>query len=181
VIDEGVGTTTTLTKMNLFAEFQDFVGATTITSIPGSTVTIDTTTSVRVSPNQTGTRSSSTISWGSLTGWTQTGRLFCSTKCPGGCGGASGCIPFVGFDGLGPPAPLKGGGSSFDTGAWVFTGNEFAASSFEIVNLLGGGVTANILIGGRLVEVPALPLAALGGLGAGLVYLGARALGRKRD
>ena len=44
-----------------------------------------------------------------------------------------------------------------------------------------GAVTAALQMGGRLVAIPALPLAALGGLGAGLVYLGARALGRKRD
>jgi hypothetical protein len=48
------------------------------------------------------------------------------------------------------------------------------------VSLGAGAVTANVTIGGRLVAIPALPLAALGGLGAGLVYLGMRALGRKR-
>jgi len=47
------------------------------------------------------------------------------------------------------------------------------------VSLGLGAVTAAVQIGGRLVAIPALPLAALGGLGAGLVYLGARALGRR--
>ena len=184
VINDTGNGTPTLTSMVLMAEWDDFVGATTVAGIPGATVQLHAENTLGPTPNQTGTGSSagsSSISWGALTGWSQTGRLFCQTNCPGGCGLASGCKPFVGFDGLGPPAPLKA--STFNTDPWNFPagGNQFTATSFEIVSLGLGAVTANVTIGGRLVEIPALPLAALGGLGAGLVYLGARALGRKRD
>jgi hypothetical protein len=180
VIDDTGNGTPTLTSMVLMAEWDDFVGATTVAGIPGSTVQLHAENTLGPTPNQTGSgNTSSTINWGALTGWSQTGRLFCQTNCPGGCGAASGCKPFVGFDGLGPPAPLKS--NTFNSDPWVFTGDEFTATSFEIVSLGLGAVTAAVQIGGRLVAIPALPLAALGGLGAGLVYLGARALGRKRD
>lgn len=180
VIDDSGNGTPTLTSLVLMAEFDDFVGASTITAIPGSTVGLHAENTLGPAPNQTGAgNTGSTINWGSLTGWTQTGRLFCKTTCPGGCGAASGCIPFVGFDGLGPPAPLSS--ASFNTDPWVFTGDEFTSAPFQIVSLSLGAVTAAIQVGGRLVAIPALPLAALGGLGAGLVYLGARALSRKRN
>jgi hypothetical protein len=180
VINDTGNNQPTLTSMVLMGEWDDFVGATTVSGIPGATVQLHTENTLGPTPNQTGTgNTSSTINWGSLTGWSQTGRLFCQTNCPGSCGSASGCKPFVGFDGLGPPAPLKA--SAFTTDPWVFTGDEFTTSSFEIGSLGLGAVTAQIQVGGRLVAIPALPLAALGGLGAGLVYLGARALGRKRD
>jgi len=180
VINDTGNNQPTLTSMVLMAEWDDFVGATTVAGIPGATVQLHAENTLGPTPNQTGTGSTSgSINWGALTGWSQTGRLFCQTNCPGSCGSASGCKPFVGFDGLGPPAPLKA--SAFTTDPWVFTGDEFTTSSFEIGSLGLGAVTAQIQVGGRLVAIPALPLAALGGLGAGLVYLGARALGRKRD
>ena len=179
ISDTGNGTPT-LTSMLLIAEWDDFVGAATVTGIPGATVQLHAENTITVSPNQTGTGSTgATVNWGAITGWSQTGRLFCQTNCKGGCGTASGCKPFVGFDGLGPPAPLKA--TSFNTDPWVFTGDKFTAASFEIVSLGLGAVTAALQMGGRLVAIPALPLAALGGLGAGLVYLGSRALGRKKD
>jgi len=182
VINDTGNGTPTLQSLILQAQWDDFVGATTVTGIPGSTVQLHAENTLGPAPNQTGAGNTATsISWGALTGWSQTGRLLCVTNCPGGCFGASGCKPFVGFDGLGPPAPLKA--SSFLTDPWVFTGDthSFSSASFEIVNLGAGAVTAATQMGGRLVEVPALPLAALGGLGAGLVYLGSRALGRKRS
>ena len=179
VNDTGSGTPT-LTSMLLIAEWDDFVGASTVAGIIGATVQLHAENTISTAPNQTGAGSTAgTINWGNLTGWSQTGRLFCQTNCPGGCGAASGCKPFVGFDGLGPPAPLKA--TVFNTDPWVFTGDQFHATTFEIVSLGLGAVTANLQIGGRLIAIPALPLAALGGLGAGLVYLGARALGRKKD
>jgi hypothetical protein len=182
VINDTGNNAPTLTSMQLIAEWDDFVGATTVAGIPGATVQLHAENTISVAPNQTGVGSTGgVINWGTISGWSQTGRLFCQTNCPGGCGAASGCKPFVGFDGLGPPAPLKPP-QAYNTDPWNFTGDEFtSATSFEIVSLGLGAVTANLQMGGRLVAIPALPLAALGGLGAGLVYLGARALGRKRD
>ncbi|HVN39790.1 MAG TPA: hypothetical protein VMW19_16630 [Myxococcota bacterium] len=179
--DTGNGTPT-LTSMLLIAEWDDFVGAATVTGIPGATAALHAENTITVTPNQTGTGSTSgTINWGTIVGWSQTGRLFCQTGCPSpGCGTASACKPFVGFEGLGPPAPIEPP-QQFNLDPWVFTGDKFTSKGFEIVSLGSGAVTANTQIGGRLVAIPALPLAALGGLGAGLVYLGSRALGRKKD
>ena len=93
----------------------------------------------------------------------------------------SGCTFLFGFEGVGPLPPLKS--NTFSADPWVFTGDEFTTRSFEIVTAISFPFTASIQIGGRLITVPApipaLPVAALGGLGAGLVYLGARTLGRR--
>jgi hypothetical protein len=182
VINDTGNGTPTLQSALLQASWDDFVGGTTVSGIPGTTVQLHAENTISIGPNQTGAGSTTTtINWGTLTGWSQTGRLLCVTNCPGGCGGASSCKPFVGFEGLGPPAPLKA--TSFNSDPWSFSGDgrEFAATSFEIVSLGLGAVTAALQMGGRQVQIPALPLAALGGLGAGLVYLGSRALSRKRD
>lgn len=182
VINDSGNGTPTLQSMILQAQWDDFVGGTTVSGIPGTTVQLHAENTLGPAPNQTGTGSTAAlINWGALTGWSQTGRLLCVTNCPGGCNNASSCKPFVGFEGLGPPAPLKA--SSFNTDPWVFTGggDQFSSASVEIVSLGLGAVTAAAQVGGRLVQIPALPLAALGGLGAGLVYLGSRALGRKRN
>jgi hypothetical protein len=190
VIDDSGNGTPTLQSMILQASWDDFVGGTTVSGIPGTTVQLHAENTLGPTPNQTGAgTTATTINWGTLTGWTQTGRLLCVTNCPGGCDpdgpgplpAASSCKPFVGFEGLGPPAPLKA--SAFNLDPWVFTGDthSFSSAAVELVNLGGGAVVAWNQAGGRLVQIPALPLAALGGLGAGLVYLGSRALGRKRN
>jgi hypothetical protein len=160
--------------------FIDVVGGTTTSGIPGTTVIVDVITTAKPSPNQTGAGSTTTaISWGSLTGWTQTGRLFCKTNCPGTCGTASSCVPFVGFEGTGPPAPLKSTTFNLDPFTFTTDGASFTVPSVEFVSLGGGAVTANTKGGGTLSTVPAIPLAGLAGLGAALVYLGSRALRRK--
>lgn len=193
VINDTGNNAPTLQEMLLQAEWDDFVGGTTVSGIPGTTVQLHAENTLGPAANQTGVGSTTTsINWGELTGWSQTGRLFCQTNCPapfsdcdpdgpGPLPKASSCKPFVGFDGLGPPAPLKA--SAFNTDPWVFTGagDEFTSAAVEIVNLGGGAVRASAQFGGRTSAIPALPLAALGGLGAGLVYLGARALSRKRS
>lgn len=191
IVDTGNGTPT-LTRMQLAGAFTEFVGGQSVTGIPGTTVELR--TSVTLGPgtgfgatvSQTGSgTTTSSINWGSLTSWSQTGRLFCKTNCPGGCNGKSSCLPFGVVEsttgGYGAPAPLKA--TAFTTDPWTFNGTDesFSTAVFEVVSLGLGAVTASIQPGGRLVSVPALPLAALGGLGAGLVYLGSRALSRKRN
>jgi hypothetical protein len=174
-----------LTHLTAAITFLDIVGGTITTMIPGTTVTVDVITEIGptgLPKAGTGTVET-TIDWGNLTGWTQTGRLVCTTFCPGGCPtGVSSCVPFVGFEGTGPPAPLKSG--SFVTDTWTFsgdgTGGGFVSPSFETTNLAGGAVTANInLVGILRPIVPALPLLGVAGLGAALVYLGTRAIRRK--
>ena len=108
--DTGNGTPT-LQSALLQASWDDFVGGTTVSGIPGTTVQLHAENTISIGPNQTGTGSTTTsINWGTLTGWSQTGRLLCVTNCPGGCGGASSCKPFVGFEGLGAEFGSAGGG-----------------------------------------------------------------------
>ncbi len=175
VLDD-LGATTELDSLTYTADFVDIVGATVTTGVPGATVALDTATTVTVSGPQTGTGNTSTsITWGGLTGFTQTGYLICVTEC-GGCP-TSACTTFGVAEGIGPPAPLNG--STFDPGPFTFTGSTFEGVAFQQVNLGGGAVLADTLLRGEEGTVPLLPLAAFGGLGAGLVFLGSRALRRK--
>ena len=182
IADPGGGSVTLLQLRGTNA-FTDIVGGTITSMIPGTTVELDVNTSAGPDNGQGGSGSTaSSTSWGSLTGWTQTGRLVCTTNCPGGCpAGVSSCIPFVGFEGTGPPAPLKATAFTFDP--WDYEGDMsgFTAPSFEIVELVGGAVEANLQYKGTppAPDVPALPLLGIGGLGAALVYLGARGMRRK--
>jgi hypothetical protein len=188
--DDNGGTSPILRSLTVRNAFVDTVGGTLTSGIPGTTVVLDSRTDINPTLPITGQAGTgdvgSSISWGALTGWAQTGRLNCVTNCPGGCPtGVSSCVPFVGFEGTGPPAPLKGGGASFTFDPFTFTGGGtgFSTPSVETINLTGGAVTGALLFTGTRVfgSVPAIPLVALGGLGAGLVYLGSRALRRKQD
>ena len=177
-----------LRSLTIRNAFTDTVGGTLTSGIPGTTVVLDSRTDINPTLPITGQAGAgsvaSSVSWGALTGWSQTGRLVCVTHCPGGCPtGVSSCVPFVGFEGTGPPAPLSSPTYTFDPFVFSGGGASFSAPSVETVNLVGGAVTANIIFSGTRVfgSVPAIPLVALGGLGAGLVYLGSRALRRKKD
>lgn len=196
------------------------VGGTTTTGDPGTTVIVDSITGLSIAGGQSGVGdTTSSISWGTLTGYSQTGRLFCDTRLPP-FGSGSSCIPFVGFEGTGPPAPLKA--SAFDTDPWTFDGDGNLVSigltcsggpdlgvscttdadcsgtcsydgvsapckclNTEEIVLLGAPpsvVRTNIAWAGDVVNmVPALPLLGASGLGAALLYLGARALRSKRE
>ena len=181
VINED-GASPVLVELSVINKWTDSVGGTTTSGIPGTTVAFTNTTTAGPTGGQTGSGSSATvITWGSLTGWSQTGHLFCQTNCPGGCPtGISSCVPFVGFEGAGPPAPLKS--TTFDLGPQTFTAGDFTSAPLELVNLSSGAVTGWLGWGGAAVgPVPLLPLAAFGGLGAGMVFLGSRALRRKND
>ena len=177
--------TPTLLVFETHNEFIDTVGGTTTTNIPGTTVTLDNLTWTSVPGGQTGSGDTwSTINWGSLTGWTQTGRLVCETHCPGGCGAASSCVPFVGFEGTGPPGPLNG--SVFNTDPWIFTDHtSFTAPSVEFVNLGAGAVRgyaqSNGTLAGFADVVPTFGIGGLAALGAALFYLGARAIRGRQD
>ncbi len=184
VIDDDGGGTPTLVNLEVINIYTDSVGGTTTSGIPGTTVLLDSTTTANPTPGQTGTgTTSTTIAWGALSGWTQTGTLYCETLCGGtpGCPtGVSSCIPFVMFEGLGPPAPIAG---TLDLGTQTFAPDmsSFTSNPTEFVNLAGGAVTGSLTWSGASSAIPILPLAAFGGLGAGMVFLGARALRRKND
>lgn len=231
--DDGAGTVT-LDDYVARAQFTDIVGGTTTTQIPGTTVVLDNDTTVRIDTGQTGSGSIySSVDWNVLTNWTQTGRLYCNTRCPGGCGGANSCIPFVHFDGTGPPAPLKS--TSFNVDPFTFDAfGNFVAQGTRCINVeppsrnpsptldsdavvcdtdadcsgLSTGCVSNqgdptfpctcvptielVFLPGitsakpvrantavRSNPVPAVPLLGVAGLGAALLYLGARAIRRR--
>jgi hypothetical protein len=180
VINDTGNGTPTLQTLRLEASWDDIVGGTSTSGIPGATMQIHEETTVTAGSNQTGTGSTTTsINWGTLTGWSQTGTVLCVTHCPPpGCFSASACKGLYSFEGLGPPFHLSA--TSFNTDPWTFSvdGREFKSDSFEIVSLGFGLWRSELQLGGRQIQVPALPLAALAGLGAGIVYLGARALRR---
>lgn len=185
VITDTGNTAPTLTSLSLHASFTDIVGGTSTTGIPGTTVYLDNLITIGPAPGQVGSGSSTTsINFGNLTGWAQTGRLGCTTFCPpGGVCGVSACTPFGVLAGTGGLAALKA--TSFNMDPWTFAGggSSFSTASVETTFLPPGLglVRANLVLGGRLITIPALPLAGVAGLGAGLVYLGARALRRKQD
>jgi hypothetical protein len=117
---------------------------------------------LRPSLPETGTGSTVTaISWGTLTGWTSTGRLVCTTTPGGGCSAGCGCVPFFGIEGTGPPIPLSS--TSFDTDPWNFIplgdpGVLFFTPTFEIANLLGGALTQDLRLVGVRAAAIQLPL-----------------------
>lgn len=139
--------------------------------------------SLSAAPGQAGSGGTSDeISWGSLTGWSQTGFLRCPAECfatDPEC--ESACALTFGFAGTGPLPPLAGGG--FDSDPWVFDGDGtgFTAAPIEIVNLAGGLVTEHLVWRGSFVgPVPSFPLLATLALATGIALLGARALGGRR-
>jgi hypothetical protein len=185
--DAGNGTPT-LVQLRSQNIFTDLVGGTSTTGIPGTTVTLNSRTVAEPTAGQTGTgNTATTISWGGLSGWTQTGRLNCTTYLPGGgTPPPSSCVLFVGFEGTGPPAPLKAGTFVIDPMKFTIAGGtdeEFNTPSVEFVSLGLGAVTANIKISGKLINgsVPALPMIGVAGLGAALLYLGARAVRSRKS
>jgi hypothetical protein len=181
VIDDAGDGTPSLVELYLYFEAQRVFSAGEFAPVPGSTVSIDWTHRLSVAPDQTGSGSTtSSISWGTLTGWTNSGTAFCETHCPGGCGGSSACVFFVGFEGTGPTLPLES--TEFDSDPWTFAsdGSSFEAQSIEIVSLGQGAVTESVVWRGAFRPgVPALSLLAVAGLGACLVAAGARALRRR--
>jgi hypothetical protein len=185
--DDNGGTSPVLRSLKMRNTFKTTVGGTLTSGIPGTTVDIDSRTdfgpTIPVAGKSGVGDVGTSISWGALTGWSQTGRLVCVTNCIGGCPvGVSSCVASMVSEGTGPPAPLVGGTFTFDPFTFSGSGASFSTPSVEIVNLVGGAVTAGYIIAGSRVfgSVPAIPLAALGGLGAGLVYLGSRALRRRK-
>lgn len=179
-IDES-GLAPTLLELDLRVAYTDVTAATILTGIPGSTMQLDSLEVLRPSPGQVGVGSTSTtITWGTLTGWTSSGRIVCTTHLPGPPP-PSACDPIYGFEGTGPNLPLAG--TEFDTDPWSFTAAGFVfgpTPSIEFSNDGFGTVRQSLTFGGSLVAgVPGLPLAGLGALGAVLLLLGAGLLRRR--
>lgn len=160
-IDE-TGASPVLTQLDVEICWSGTFDATSVCGCAGSTVDLDSYQVLRPALPESGTGNSVTsISWGTLTGWTSTGRLFCETTPGGGCSAGCGCVPFFGFEGTGPPMPLSS--PSFDTDPWNFIplgdpGVLFTTPEFEIANLFFGSLTQDLrLVGVRAVAVK-LPL-----------------------
>jgi hypothetical protein len=185
VIDETGDGSPVLVDLEVAIDWVMLLGYVDI-GIPGTTVTLDSHDELRPAPFQVGTGDTTTsISWGALTGWTHSGRLVCLTNFPGDPGpqrppDPSSCVLFVGFEGTGAPAPLSTTELVSDPWSFSADGFQFDAQSVEFVNLGGGAVRMNAVWRGALQPaIPALPWAGIAVLGAALLYLGARALRRR--
>jgi hypothetical protein len=180
LIDETGDGTPVLVDLEVQVDWAELIGYVDIGGIPGTSVTLESHQVLRPAPSQSGVGdTTSTIHWGSLTGWTQTGYYACITHIPGGSPPPSACVTFVGFEGTGPPTPLAS--DSFDTDPWSFGPDGFSltAPPVQIVNLGMGLLTGTVQWKGDLnVGVPALPLLGLAALSAALLYLGVRSLRR---
>jgi hypothetical protein len=153
-IDESTPGSPVLTQLDVDVCWSQSFDATAVCGCAGSTVNLDSKQLLRPTPGQVGTGSTVTsISWGTLTGWTQTGHLACTTSPGPSCPSCSACVPFFGYEGTGPPLPLSS--SSYDTDPWSFIplGNPgilFVTDDFQITNLAAGAVTQAIrLVGVR--------------------------------
>ena len=177
-----VGDGPELLSLELVVSFVAECDATVISGIPGSTITLDYHRELGPAGNHAGTgTTSSTINWGAVPGWTYTGRLICTSYCPGGCPGTPPCEPFVGFEGSGPLADLQS--TAFNSDPWAFTtdSEHFTASEIEIVNLFGA-VTEDIVWSGTRAPEPApVPIGPLAPAltGAALLALGLVGLRRR--
>jgi len=182
VIDDPGDGTPSLLRLELAVNWTDVIGASDL-GPPGTTVLLEFDSALGPAPDQTGTGGTSdSISWGALSGWTSTGFVSCHSNCPGGCGGFSACINFVGFEGTGAAPPLAS--TAFDSDPWTFADDMRSLESAPIryLDLAGGVVTGTIdWVGTLRSAVPLLPLAGVGLLGAALVGLGACALRRTPD
>lgn len=154
------------------ADFQEF------TMLPGAVVISRQGRTEIAAPHQMGAGSSSaTIDWGTLTGWTTTGFLFCQESpaallnvlCMYG-GGVSGVTL----------TPVPSRASAYDAGVWTFTSDmsAFNGPKFLYETFVGGSFNTQWRLRGELVQIPAVPLLGASALGAALVYLGVRAVRR---
>jgi len=179
ITDDGLGTVT-------LDEFIDTSSPTPLdldlsTALgPGAFVFNAPTTTTSPTPGQTGTGSTAagtgSITWGVISGWTNTGFQFCisspttvcnSTSTPHGVTTEADDVP----------------SSTYDLGTWSFDAEGNYEASPLIGSTLSGG-TSNIVLlyRGRLVgpALPALPLLGMGALGLALLSLGARSSLQKK-
>jgi hypothetical protein len=188
IVDDGLGTVTLngITESVIFIDLggDDLIGALG----PGAFLFIDskviTSTAAPAVSNTSGvgahgpsgTAPGQTAEWGIVSGWQQTGRIFCVSSPPLLCtntGLTHGATQF-------PELPSN----TYDLGTWAFDAvGDFEATQPFIFQTTNGGVTnSRALSRGAFVgaSLPALPLVGFGALALSLAVIGGRALmGRK--
>lgn len=176
-ISGGAGPSPVLDFLELHVQWTQTVSGANVdavTGVAGSHVDMDLDARIRPQLGQTGAGNTSTsILWSSLTNWTQTGRLFCQTTCPGGCAQQA-CVVAFGYEGTGPLPPLKD--TTFNLDPWTFSsGNAFftaAAGGVEFWLITGSTLFAQtLLVSGTLVDVVVPVLEGWGLLVLGLFLL----------
>jgi len=77
---------------------------------------------------------SSSIDWGVVSPWTNSGQVFCETTPGPSCPGCQACLDNGFTEGIGPPIPVS---PSIDLETWTFANGaaSFESTPFQIVNL----------------------------------------------
>jgi len=176
--DAGAGTVTMSTLEVVQIELADF--DTTGFFGPGSFIFIDNATTASPAPGQTGSgstaKSTGSVTWGIIGGWTGTGVSFCISSPPSTCTNS-------GFT-HGMTEPTSGPASStFDMGTWSFDAEgDYEASPYIQNTQLGGASNTLWELRGTFVGagIPALPLVGLGAVAAALLAHGIAAVRRRK-
>lgn len=173
--DPGTGTPTLQEYTIRTVQGRQF-GSSALNGVPGSYCTTQSDTTITLGAPTAGSGSTTTtITWGPLSGFVSTGGTYSETTP--GPPSPTGCIGLVPSPGTAPPPAILG---SFATDGWVFTpdGTQAETPKFLVSALVGGLVLIShdleLTLAGN--QIPALPLAGVAGLGLGLAYLGARAV-----
>ena len=124
--------------------------------------------------DQAGTgRTSASITWGDVGGWTVTGSTFCHADPSYICSLAN----FVQDDTIDPLLQS----SHYDIGTWLFHGTGFGATPFIYRTAVSYPGNQVYVVRGALHRdgsVPALPLLGLGAVASSIIILGASGLRR---
>jgi hypothetical protein len=189
ISDTGNGTPTLL-SMVLDVKWDEVLSGAeidAITGVPGSTVEIDFETTISPTPAQTGNGNvnSPPVNWGPITGWSQTGTLFCQTTCPTTCATFA-CQDAFGFEGTGPPPPLTS--TTYTLDPWDFSITPPVASFTSTVAgqtfwLIPGSVKfqGHLFISGVRTVVPALGAWGASALAGALLFAGYWSISRRRS
>jgi hypothetical protein len=180
--DTGGGTVTIDTYLTTGLTKADY-GPDVLTSVfgPGSFVFVDAETSNTFSPlGHTGTGStapSGSVAWGVISGWKNTGYVYCASSPQTICT-LSTMVPHGVTSAQGPvDSP------TYDLGTWSFDAEgDMLATSYITGTNMGGTSNRQSLLRGAYVgsSIPALPLIGAGALALGLAVAGTRSFMRKK-
>lgn len=179
--DTGGGSVTMNSYVDAILTNADFTPA-QLTSLfgPGAFVFVNARTSTsNVLVPHIGTGSTApggTVTWGVLSGWVNTGFVFCASSP------ISICEPGTGPHGV--TAPIgQPNSATYDLGTWSFDAEgDLLATSYITGTSMGGTSNRQSLVRGSYVgaSVPALPLIGAGALALGLAVAGTRSVLRKK-
>ena len=166
-----------LKSINIWSQYPvDLNGDTTCCAGTEVEVFVDNVTTVSGVP-VTGTGSTTTsIDFGPVSGYAQTGTIFCETTPGPGCPGCSSCTQAGLAEGsFGPTVPLTSTVFNIDPLVFTSDGSSYTATPVQVTNLNPAiNVTAHTRQKGFFTLIPTLPLLGLGVLGALFLGVGAK-------